>query len=61
MNSNTEKNEKKPYVAPELTTVSFKTERGYANSTLNFTLGVLSAISQNGIQDYELQSEQTWF
>lgn len=60
MNNNTEKNEKKPYVAPELTTVSFKTERGYANSTLYFTLGVLAS-SQNGIQDYELQSEQTWF
>lgn len=60
MNNNTEKNEKKPYVAPELTTVSFKTERGYANSTLIFTLGVLAS-SQNGIQDYELQSEQTWF
>ncbi len=53
-------NKKKTYEAPQLTAVTFKVERGYANSTLNFTLGE-HASSQNGIQDYELQSEQTWF
>ena len=49
--------EKRPYEAPELTTVTFKTERGYAASEL--WLGSTSP-STNGLNDYDVQDNETW-
>jgi hypothetical protein len=40
---------KKEYISPELTVVEFKTERGYASSTLNLKL--ISAII--GINNFQ--------
>ena len=38
-----EKNDKRPYEAPQLTTVTFKAERGYANSI--FKLALISELA----------------
>lgn len=46
-----EKNDKRPYEAPQLTTVTFKAERGYAAS-LTFAAVLLSAImAENGTME----------
>lgn len=57
------KTEKKTYEATRLTVVSFKTERGYAASTYNATLGIFPIINSelDGMQDYNVQEEQSWF
>ena len=54
--------EKRPYEAPQLTVVTFKTERGYAASGL-FALGRHDGEEEDvyGMQDYEVQTEQSWF
>lgn len=48
---------KKEYMAPELTVVSFKTERGYAASNpvnqLLQTLSALAGFNAFGIQEWE--------
>ena len=53
--------DKKKYEAPHLTVVSFKAEHGYAASML--TLGIPSGSDQEdyGMQDYEVQENQSWF
>ena len=56
---------KKNYEAPQLTTVTFKTERGYASSNLTATLGlwedVYSPSNTDGLVDYNVQTEDNWF
>ena len=52
-------NEKRPYEAPQLTTVDFKTEKGYATSGLTATRGGYSGGSDNA-NDQE-GNNQTWF
>ena len=57
------KDKKKPYESPRLTVVTFKTERGYAASLKYLTLGLLSGSNQEdyGMQDYEVQDNESWF
>ena len=44
-------NEKKPYEAPQLTVVIFKTEKGYALSGVEAT---------RGGYDYDVENNQDW-
>lgn len=52
-------NGKRLYEAPQLTTVDFKTEKGYATSGLTATRGGYSGGSDNA-NDQE-GNNQTWF
>ena len=53
---------KKNYEAPQSTVVSFMVERGYAASTYTATLGIFPIIDTelDGMQDYNVQIEQSW-
>lgn len=52
-----QENEKKLYEAPALTTVTFKTERGYASSlTSTLTLGLLAEATRG---DQSIESRTT--
>ena len=59
-----QENEKKLYEAPALTTVTFKTERGYASSSLTPFIWIGAWVSGgdasnvNGVNDYDVQT--TW-
>lgn len=55
--------EKKPYEVPRLTVVSFKTERGYANSNLrDYQWGAsqLWGASEPDVSDYSWGNDQSW-
>lgn len=56
--------DKKPYEAPQLTVVTFKTERGYASSlTQSIWIGTWIGSSDpgntNGLENYNIDN-QTW-
>lgn len=63
MNDST--NEKRPYVPPQLTVVTFKAEQGYAFSNLrNYIWGVSqlwgASEANNSTADYSWGSDQNW-
>ena len=46
---------KKTYTAPQLTVVSFKTEKGYANSLVFLTLWLNNSPSTEQVQTYNVR------
>lgn len=50
--------EKRPYEAPQLTVVTFRTERGYAGSELLRTLALSFAIAEQGNGSQLLESRE---
>lgn len=60
-----QENEKKLYEPPALTAVSFKSERGYASSTVTNYLWGVSQLwgadeTHNSASDYSWGSDQNW-
>ena len=58
--------DKKPYEAPQLTVVTFKTERGYASSGLRslwigaWVSGSGDPNATKGLNDYTVNEELNW-
>lgn len=65
---NMDKKKKRPYEAPQLTTVTFKAERGYATSLRSLSFAALAlglSASDNGVMEakrdnYGLNDFGTW-
>ena len=54
---------KKQYIAPELTVVSFKTEKGYATSltTINIIPNIITGYNDNGIGELQVGDQNGFF